>query len=735
MVSTAIYSNPWTSYALFTFVLSIVDYLCSMSIRIQRIVFFAFVLLSPAVFHAKPPIEKAFKALQEFNYFEAKVLFLKAEKKQPSAANYGLALIYFRTDNPFHNLDSAYACITRSDSAYASMSEKSKEKLSKYQFGYLELATLRADISRTFFANALKQPTEEGMDLFQQKHPWAQERFTAIHLRDSMALKKASDSATSAAFSTFLKKYPESEFAARAKGEFNRLQYREQTAAGTITSFLTFEKTFKDNPYVSDAQDQVYRLATAQNSTESFAQFIKNYPSNRNVDQAWRRLYQLYMYDYSAARLEKFQQDYPAYPFKDELLRDKELANSVIVPYKDDVRFGWMGLDGKPVIPAQYESVGFFKEGLAWAEKNGKYGYVNKLNEVVIDFQFTDAIDFEKGRAVIAKGDLSGIIDRSGTLIFPIEFKDIGQFSEDLIYAQKDSLYGYFDVYGYQRIQPQFTEAFSFSGGKARVKSGDLEAFIDPYGSFIVPPVYEEIDFFTDSLLVFLEGDYYGLMNLKGQVVVPATYDLITPLDHERSLFVKDDKVGYLSPKGIEIIPAVYSTFTNLQEEATFTGNYAKVLKGDKYGFIDKSGKVMVPFQYRILGKPGTMIAFEKSGKWGYIDLSNKVLLPPAYEAAETFKDGLGIVRMLTLYGAISAKGTPVIPLQFTEIKRLDPTHYLVSIGAKYGIYSDKGVLLVPLDYSQIRKIQDDFYLLTKGSDVHYFYLPENRLIKPQITE
>jgi len=702
--------------------------------RIQRIVFIACVLLSPGLLAAKT-IDKAFKALQEYNYFEAKALFLKAEKKQPSAANYGLAMIYFRTDNPFHNPDSAYSRIIRSEAAYSALSEKTKASFKKYQFDYLAIASLRSEISKVFFNQALKAPTEAGMDAFQQAHPWAQERFSAVHIRDSIALKKASDAGTSAAYADFLKKYPESALAVRAKGEFNRLQYREQTGAGTITSFLTFEKAFKDNPYTADAQDQIYQLSTAQNTVEAFEGFIRNYPSNRNIDQAWRRLYQLFMYDYSTARLEEFQKKYPNYPFKEELLRDKELSNSIILPYKDDSRFGWMALDGRPVIPAQYESVGFFKEGLAWAEKNGKIGYVDKMNETVIDFKFTDAMDFEKGRAIIAIGEESGIIDRSGTLIFPVAFKDIGQFSEGLIYAQKDSLYGYFDTYGYQRIQPQFTEAFSFVNGKARVTSGELQAFIDPYGSFVVPPVYEEIEFFTDSLLIFLDGEFYGLMDLKCQPVVPATYDRIAPLSNDRALFVKDGQIGYMNSKGKEIVPGIYESFPNMQEEASFSGTTAKALKADKFGLIDRNGKAVIPFQYRQLGKPGTLVAFEKAGKWGYIDLANKVVLPPAYEAAETFKDGLGIVRMLTLYGAINAKGGIVIPLEFTEIKRLDATHYLVSRGAKYGVYSDKGALLVPLEYGQIRKVHDDFYLLTKGSDVHYLYLPENRVIKPVISE
>ena len=44
-------------------------------------------------------IEKGFKALEEYNYFEAKKIFLKTIKKDSSASGFGLATIFFRNDN------------------------------------------------------------------------------------------------------------------------------------------------------------------------------------------------------------------------------------------------------------------------------------------------------------------------------------------------------------------------------------------------------------------------------------------------------------------------------------------------------------------------------------------------------------------------------------------------------------------------------------------------------------
>src|SRR5690349_7829130 len=59
-------------------------------------------------------IERAYAALDMYDYFKARKLFLKAEKCHPVEAGYGLAIIYSRTDNPFHDISLAHSSITMS---------------------------------------------------------------------------------------------------------------------------------------------------------------------------------------------------------------------------------------------------------------------------------------------------------------------------------------------------------------------------------------------------------------------------------------------------------------------------------------------------------------------------------------------------------------------------------------------------------------------------------------------
>ena len=86
---------------------------------------------------------------------------------------------------------------------------------------------------------------------------------------------------------------------------------------------------------------------------------------------------------------------------------------------------------GEVVIPYGYEELGDYVEGVLYACKNDKFGYINPNNEIVIPFKFAAAEDFSEGLAMVAviKGYYTtwwggrmeklayGFIDKTGSFI------------------------------------------------------------------------------------------------------------------------------------------------------------------------------------------------------------------------------------------------------------------------------------------------------------------------------
>lgn len=681
-----------------------------------------------------PKIEKGFSALSIFNYFRAKELFEGSLKKWESPAAYGLAAIFLRTDNPFHSLDSAYVYVVRSERTYASLKEKKKEKLKTMNFDYLNILELRAKVSSGFYERARKENTIASYSLFIKQHPWANELFNAIAVRDSLAFHEAKQKGNASAFKSFNDSYPQSSLSSLAQEEFHRLQYREMTQSDQLVAYLDFLKKCPENPYTHQAEDRVYEIVTVHNTVESYYTFIQVYPSNRNIGLAWRKLYQLYMTDFSDERLEQFKEDYPTYPYWDELEQDRALMKLNLLPFKQENLYGFMDHSGNVVIPAQYEQLGFFKEGLSLAMKNGYFGYIDKGNRTVIPFKYSSGTDFEEGRAVVEIDGKFGMIDRTGNEVFKILFNDLGSVSEELVYANADSLYGYYDRNGNTRIAPKFNEAYPFSKDIAKVQVGDNQAFIDIYGTYVVAPGYPEISFFNDSLLIFEEDDKVGLMRKNCRVLVPAEFEEIGQLSFDRALVVKEELIGYIDGTGKQIILPQYEQYPNYQKRGQFHSNLAIVKQKGKFGAIDLNGKVAIPLSFTEIGDISALMAFSKGKGWGFMDLTGKVIIQPTFDYAESFKDGQAIVEKLTLQGVIDAKGNEIIPITYTSVSRLTKDLFMVSNGSHFGILSAKGEQVVPVSYQQIRVLDKDFVLLMNNNEVHYLSLTDKKIIQPNLS-
>lgn len=685
----------------------------------------------PSVSHAGK-IEKGFERLAIYDYFDAKAYFEKGMKKHPSPAAYGLATIYYRTDNPFHNLDSAIRLIEVADSFWSEVKERKREKWAELGFDSLAIAALKDSIAHVQFLSlkSAKRHRIKEFNAFIEKYPNYFNLKETLFMRDSIEFDKVLDRNRSADYAKFMEEFPESEFKEEAQRRFLRTQYREQTAGKGVGAYVTYMENHPQSPHLNEAQDEIYRLSTKINSVETLSAFIEQHPNNRNVRDAWRRLYQVFMSDYSEERISEFQSSFPAYPFKEELEVDLAMAKKVLIPVEKNQLFGAMGIDGNWEIDPQFEALSFFAEGLAIAQKNGKYGFVNKAGQTVVGFKFDYLSEFESGRAVVELDGSLGMIDRTGKLTLPVEFEDIGNLSEGLIYAQKNGLYAYYDRYGVKRIDHKFDEAYSFADGKAKVEVDGKQAYIGKDGEFIVGPKYDNIRFFHGDLYVVSIDGLEGLIGLSGNTVVEPQYERIGELSNGLAMVIKDELLGYADSTGQVIIPMEFEVFPNCLEQGAFRPFSALAKYKDKYGLIDRFGKFVIPNDYLRLGEFSTIMAFNKGKLWGYIDLNNKVVLPPKYDWAESFKNGSAIVDKGGMQGVINLDGEEIIPVEKEEVLRLDPMRFQVQSEGRVGVISADGKVIAPVIYQEVRQLNKEFYVLSRGDTFDYLYLPENRIIR-----
>ncbi|MBP5189637.1 MAG: WG repeat-containing protein [Bacteroidales bacterium] len=84
-----------------------------------------------------------------------------------------------------------------------------------------------------------------------------------------------------------------------------------------------------------------------------------------------------------------------------------------------------------------------------------------------------------------------------------------------------------------------------------------------------------------------------------------------------------------------------------------------------KYGFKDKTGKVIIPCTWERTGRfyEGLADVQDSNGKWGFIDKTGKLVIPCKWESAWAFNEGLAKVKDSNgKWGYIDKTGNVIIP-------------------------------------------------------------------------
>ncbi len=154
-------------------------------------------------------------------------------------------------------------------------------------------------------------------------------------------------------------------------------------------------------------------------------------------------------------------------------------------------------------------------------------------------------------------------------------------------------------------------------------------------------------------------------------------------------LFLIDiGKYGYIDKSGKIVINPQFEEAYDFSKEGL-----ALVKLSDKYGYIDKSGKIVINPQFEdaySFGEEGLAIV-KLSDKYGYIDKSGKIVINPQFEDAYDFgEEGLALVKLSDKYGYIDKSGKIVIDTQFYYAEEFKNGLALVG-GEKYGYINKSG--------------------------------------------
>lgn len=256
---------------------------------------------------------------------------------------------------------------------------------------------------------------------------------------------------------------------------------------------------------------------------------------------------------------------------------------------------------------------------------------------------------------------------------------------EGLFGFEADNKFGYMDA-NQKVIIPATLEFEStqkiiptFSNGMIYVKKDGKAGAIDKTGKQIIPYEYKSLWGSWTIKSIFVAGKeidkkiMYGLISAQNKIIIPFDYTSIIT-DSNLISVQQNNKWGIYDITGKSLVPIEYSSITLYPKNQV-----ARVMKDDKYGFIDMKGNWLFEKSktiYSLYGCANGLILCKVNNKFGYLDLKGNEVIVTKYDDADNFNEfGIAKAGKLApdnsykkLYGYINTKGEEIIPLKYESL-------------------------------------------------------------------
>lgn len=338
--------------------------------------------------------------------------------------------------------------------------------------------------------------------------------------------------------------------------------------------------------------------------------------------------------------------------------------NALIV--KKNGKYGLINYSGKLILDCKYDKIESLKgvENSLIITSGDKIGLVDNLGNIIIPTEYDSIIAIEnnyKYGYIVEKDNKFGIIDNNKKVILEVNYEEIKPiYNTNRYVVKEDGKLKLIDKDANVLLDTGYDDIAGINGDNVIIIKNNKYGVITLDGDTKIESKYDSLKYAFAEYYIAKNKDKYGIVNLAGDEVLYFDYVNIT--------FRKDLEI-IEAEKEFEFETQIYDSELNLKitgiiSEVNSTKGYLKIRengeykyynlkfeektnkdlltnnniflskKEGKYGYVDKSGNVVVDYIYDDATELNSYgyAAVKKDGVWGSIDQNGKVIAEPKYE-------------------------------------------------------------------------------------------------------
>jgi hypothetical protein len=309
----------------------------------------------------------------------------------------------------------------------------------------------------------------------------------------------------------------------------------------------------------------------------------------------------------------------------------------------------------------------------------------------------------------VSRGQHWGLLDFRGQHQLGIKYDQIGQaIFENNVEANYLGDWGVIDLFGKWVIPPDYDTLIQ-TNNQVIARRGNAFFLIHENNTRLFSSP-DPIRYDSGMTYVSLGDTLFGVLDNNGHYLLEPEFNEVFkngPLFFGR-------KNDYLWSKN-EAGKWVLDTADRVQEIYEFSEDFYRILKDNKFGFVDTDGKLRIANRYDSARKfTESMAPFQLRGKWGFINKQEVLAVQPIFEWVGEFDRGICVVRLNGQYGLIDKNGDWVLRPGYKNIEHKKGSGYILhGLNDKIGAANSEGQIRITEQYDQIVEVSNGLLVVS----------------------